>query len=158
MSGNKKEDEMICALTAEEQTALRVGLGALADTTPPREVWHRIREQAEAEGLLQSRGIMQRRSSWYIPGSLACRAGHEVSASVCRTAWRQPSANTGSGGSLSPGRSTGASPGSSHQPTDRAPGCAATSSRTTLGCLARFPSYHAAPDATSRRRARVTAT
>jgi hypothetical protein len=74
MGGNKKEDEMICALTAEEHTALRVGLGALPDTTPPREVWHRIREQAEAEGLLQSRGILQRRSSWYVGVGAAAAA------------------------------------------------------------------------------------
>ena len=51
MSGNKKDDEMICALTADEQIALRAGLAALPDTMPPRDVWQRIREQGEAEGL-----------------------------------------------------------------------------------------------------------
>ena len=52
MSGNKKEDEMICALTADEHVALQAGLSALPDTMPPRVVWQRIREQAEAEGLI----------------------------------------------------------------------------------------------------------
>ena len=47
MSGNKKEDEMICALTADEHAALQTGLDALPDTMPPRVVWQRIREQAD---------------------------------------------------------------------------------------------------------------
>jgi hypothetical protein len=74
MSGNKKDDEMICALTAEEHAALRTGLGALPDTMPPRVVWQRIREQGEAEGLLGRRGVMQRRSSWYMGVGLAAAA------------------------------------------------------------------------------------
>jgi hypothetical protein len=44
---------MIYGLTADERGALRAGLHALPDTMPPRAVWHRIREQAEAEGLLR---------------------------------------------------------------------------------------------------------
>ena len=70
MSGNKKEEEMICALTAEEHAALRSGLNALPDTMPPREVWLRIREQAEAEGLIVPKGI-QKRSGWYMGAGLA---------------------------------------------------------------------------------------
>ena len=74
MSGNKKEDEMICALTAEEHTALRNGLGALPDTMPPRDVWQRIREQGEAEGLLRQRNVMQRPSTWYAGFGVAAAA------------------------------------------------------------------------------------
>ena len=74
MSGNKKDDEMICALTADEHAALRSGLGGLPDTMPPREVWRRIREQGEAEGLLGRRTVMQRRSSWYMGVGVAAAA------------------------------------------------------------------------------------
>ena len=74
MSGNKKEDEMICALTAEEYAALRGGLRALPDTMPPRDVWHRIREQAEAEGLMRQRNVMQRPSTWYAGVGVAAAA------------------------------------------------------------------------------------
>jgi len=73
MSGDGKEKEMICALTANEQNALRVGLRDLPDTMPPRAVWHRIREQAEAEGLVQ-RPRMQRRSTWFTGAGLAAAA------------------------------------------------------------------------------------
>jgi len=68
MSGNQKDEEMICALTADEHAALQRGLRELPDTMAPRAVWHRIREQAEAEGLLQQSSmqrVMQQRSSWY---------------------------------------------------------------------------------------------
>ena len=58
MSGNKKDDEMICALTADEQLALSRGLAALPETMPPRDVWRRIREQGEAEGLLREPGAL----------------------------------------------------------------------------------------------------
>lgn len=74
MSGNRKDDEMICALTAEEQAALRSGLALLPDTMPPREVWHRIREQGEAEGLLGAPGLAARRSSWYAGVGIAAAA------------------------------------------------------------------------------------
>ncbi len=73
MSGNKKEDEMICALTAEEHAALQTGLDALPDTMPPRVVWQRIREQAEAEGLIAEKG-MRKRSVWYMGAGLAAAA------------------------------------------------------------------------------------
>ena len=73
MSGNKKEDEMICALTADEQTALQRGLDALPNTMPPRVVWQRIREQAEAEGLIVEKGL-RKRSTWYMGAGLAAAA------------------------------------------------------------------------------------
>jgi len=73
MSGNKKDDEMICALTAEEHTALQAGLRALPDTMPPRVVWQRIREQAEAEGLMREKGL-RKRSTWYAGVGLAAAA------------------------------------------------------------------------------------
>ena len=73
MSGNKKEDEMICALTADEQFALRAGLSALPDTMPPRVVWQRIREQAEAEGLIKNK-LLKSRSNWFAGAGLAAAA------------------------------------------------------------------------------------
>jgi hypothetical protein len=73
MSGNKKEDEMIYALTAEEHAALQTGLDALPDTMPPRVVWQRIREQAEAEGLIAGTG-MRKRTVWYLGAGLAAAA------------------------------------------------------------------------------------
>jgi hypothetical protein len=73
MSGNKKEDEMICALTADEQAALQRGLDALPDTMPPRVVWQRIREQAEAEGLIVEKGL-RKRTTWYMGAGLAAAA------------------------------------------------------------------------------------
>jgi hypothetical protein len=60
-------------LTAEEHTALQKGLGQLAETMPPRAVWHRIREQAEAEGLLQQT-VMRKRSTWYAGFGVAAAA------------------------------------------------------------------------------------
>ena len=73
MSGNKKDDEMICALTAEEHAALERKLTALPDTMPPRVVWQRIREQAEAEGLVTERGL-GKRTTWYTGVGLAAAA------------------------------------------------------------------------------------
>jgi hypothetical protein len=73
MSGNKKEDEMICALTSDEHAALQTGLDALPDTMPPRVVWQRIREQAEAEGLIVVKNS-RKRSMWYMGAGLAAAA------------------------------------------------------------------------------------
>lgn len=70
MSRDAKDEEMIYGLTADERTALAEGLEGLAETMPPRAVWHRIREQAEAEGLMQ-KPRSRRPSSWYVPGSIA---------------------------------------------------------------------------------------
>lgn len=73
MSSDGKEKEMICALTANEYDALQKGLQGLPDTMPPRAVWHRIREQAEAEGLVQ-KPRMQRRTTWFTGAGLAAAA------------------------------------------------------------------------------------
>jgi len=73
MSSNEKEDEMICALTADERSVLQAGLAGLPETMPPRIVWQRIREQAEAEGLIRKPGI-QERSAWYTGIGIAAAA------------------------------------------------------------------------------------
>ena len=91
MSGNKKEDEMICALTADEQVALQVGLSALPDTMPPRAVWQRIREQAEAEGLISSKS-RKTRPNWYVGAGLAAAA--LVAAIMLPGLLHQPETNT----------------------------------------------------------------
>ncbi len=70
MSNKQKDDEMICALTANEAGALQRGLRELPETMPPRAVWNRIREQAEAEGLLQQ-GSAGSRRMWFAGAGLA---------------------------------------------------------------------------------------
>ncbi len=70
MSSDNKDEEMICGLTADEQGMLRRELRMLPDTMPPRAVWHRIREQAEAEGLIKQ-DIIRRPMSWYSGVGLA---------------------------------------------------------------------------------------
>ena len=70
MTNDVKDEEMIYGLTVDERDALRDGLNSLPDTMPPRAVWHRIREQAEADGLI-SRPAGRRPSTWYLGGSLA---------------------------------------------------------------------------------------
>ena len=64
MTSEEKDEEMICGLTADERGALQRGLNELPQTMPPRAVWQRVREQAEAEGLLQ-RPMSQRPATWY---------------------------------------------------------------------------------------------
>ncbi len=71
MSSNEKDEEMICALAAEEHAALQKGLRALPETMPPRDVWLRIREQAEAEGLVHHPANKRR---WYAGVGLAAAA------------------------------------------------------------------------------------
>jgi len=61
---------MICGLTADERDFLRRGLDELPDTVPPRAVWERIREQAEAEGLVR-RHVLRRPLHWYGGAGLA---------------------------------------------------------------------------------------
>ncbi len=73
MSGNKKDDEMICALTADELAALERELSSLPDTMPPRVVWQRIREQAEAEGLVHVPHL-RKRTTWYMGVGVAAAA------------------------------------------------------------------------------------
>ena len=70
MSNDEKEDEMICALTVDEHAALQRELRALPETMPPRDVWLRIREQAEAEGLLTA-PAQRRHNKWYAGVGLA---------------------------------------------------------------------------------------
>ena len=70
MSNDNKDEEMICGLTADEQGVLRRELRMLPDTMPPRAVWHRIREQAEAEGLIKQDNL-RRPMNWYSGVGLA---------------------------------------------------------------------------------------
>jgi len=90
MSGDKKGDEMICALTANEHGALQRGLSELPDTMPPRAVWNRIREQAEAEGLFQQAPTRSRRI-WFAGAGLAAA----VLLAVMMPALMQPSLEPG---------------------------------------------------------------
>lgn len=87
MSSDRKDEEMICALTADEYGALQRGLRKLPETMPPRAVWNRIREQAEAEGLLQQR-FTHKRSTWYAGTGLAAAA-------LLAAVLLQPTVNTG---------------------------------------------------------------
>jgi len=73
MGSDNKDNEMISALTADEFAALRQGLQGLSDTMPPRAVWHRIRAQAEAEGLLQ-KSVMRKGSTWFAGAGIAAAA------------------------------------------------------------------------------------
>ena len=70
---NGKEEAMIAGMTASEHDALQAGLRALPETMPPRAVWERIREQAEAEGLL-ARQKQAGRRPWYLGAGLAAAA------------------------------------------------------------------------------------
>ncbi len=70
MTETEKDAEMICGLTADEREVLRAGLSELPQTVPPRIVWERIREQAEAEGLIRHRHP-RRLSSWLGGAGLA---------------------------------------------------------------------------------------
>lgn len=70
MSNDKKDEEMICGLTAAEQGVLRRELRMLPDTMPPRAVWNRIREQAEAEGLIKQDNL-RKPMNWYSGVGLA---------------------------------------------------------------------------------------
>lgn len=69
----EKDEQMICALTADEHGVLQRGLRSLPETMPPRDVWHRIREQAEAEGLLVV-AKNRRHTKWYAGVGLAAAA------------------------------------------------------------------------------------
>jgi hypothetical protein len=71
MSNKTEDEEMICGLTIDERDDLLRGLQDLPATMPPRIVWNRIREQAEAEGLIRTT-VVQRPSTWF--GGLAIAA------------------------------------------------------------------------------------
>jgi hypothetical protein len=73
MDSEKEDSEMICVLTANESVALQDGLTSLPETMPPRDVWLRIREQAEAEGLL-TRSVARNHNKWYAGVGLAAAA------------------------------------------------------------------------------------
>ena len=70
MSKDKKDAEMICGLTADEHGVLRRELRMLPETMPPRAVWDRIREQAEAEGLFRQ-DYLRKPMNWYSGVGLA---------------------------------------------------------------------------------------
>lgn len=63
MSKDKQDTEMICGLTADQRDLLQQELRDLPEVMPPRDVWLRIREQAEAEGLIRQ-GSMRRPLTW----------------------------------------------------------------------------------------------
>ena len=73
MTRDEKDEEMIYGLTMDQRGALRDSLTALPETMPPRAVWRRIKEQAEAEGLI-SNPRSRRPSTWYMGGGLAVAA------------------------------------------------------------------------------------
>lgn len=70
MVDDTKDEEMIYGLTADERDELQHGLHGLGETMPPRIVWERIREQADAEGLIR-RKPLQRPSTWYAGSGIA---------------------------------------------------------------------------------------
>jgi hypothetical protein len=90
MSNDEKDEQMICALTADERGVLEEGLRSLPDTMPPRNVWLRIREQAQAEGLLK---LPQARThnKWYAGVGLAAAA---LMAAVMMPGMQQPTGIT----------------------------------------------------------------
>ena len=73
MSNDGQDEEMICALTADEYVALKNGLRELPETMPPRDVWSRIREQAEAEGLF-TKPVQRKQTRWYVGVGFAAAA------------------------------------------------------------------------------------
>ena len=73
MSQDRKDKKMICGLTADERDLLQQGLRELPEVMPPRDVWRRIREQAEAEGLIRQKP-MRRPLTWHSGLGLAAAA------------------------------------------------------------------------------------
>jgi hypothetical protein len=65
-----QDEKMNGVLSVDEIERLKRGLDALPDTVPPRAVWHRIREQARAEGLL-SKPASQQRVNWLLGAGIA---------------------------------------------------------------------------------------
>ena len=56
MSSDKKDEEMICALTADEHELLQRGLRELPDTMPPRHVWRKTKVCFPAQRLAATAG------------------------------------------------------------------------------------------------------
>ncbi|MGB5347409.1 MAG: hypothetical protein WBN23_14680 [Woeseia sp.] len=70
MTEDAQDEAMNSGLAVAEKNLLQARLAALPDTPPPREVWHRIAAQAEAEGLFRSSfGLQQAR--WLVGAGLA---------------------------------------------------------------------------------------
>lgn len=88
MNGNVDEKTTAASgdLDAPERERLREALRALPDTTPPREVWHRIEAQARAEGLFRS-AVPWRRARWL--------AGAGIAATVALAVLQLPPFDTG---------------------------------------------------------------
>ncbi len=86
----RKDEEMICTLSANERSALQCELRRLPQTMPPRAVWNRIREQAEAEGLFQHTSAQTRRT-WFGGAGLAAA----ILAAVMTTTLMQPQLEPG---------------------------------------------------------------
>ncbi len=60
-----QDETMNGVLSVNELEQLRQGLGDLPETMPPRSVWHRIEEQAGAEGLF-TRPTTHVRTKWLV--------------------------------------------------------------------------------------------
>ncbi|MFQ5608974.1 MAG: hypothetical protein ACE5F8_01735 [Woeseiaceae bacterium] len=110
MSRDKKDEEMIYGLTADERDALQAGLGVLPDTMPPRAVWHRIREQAEAEGLIK-KPRSQQPQTWFVGGSIAAAVFLSALILPGRFEAQDPIAVPDSGYTVPPVAGTGSEPG-----------------------------------------------
>lgn len=70
MAEESRDEDMIYGLTMDQRERLAAALERLPDAPPPRDVWRRIRRQAEAEGLLH-RPRVRRVSTWTVGGSIA---------------------------------------------------------------------------------------
>ena len=70
MAEESRDEDMIHGLTLDQRETLAAGLDRLPDAPPSRDVWRRIRRQAEAEGLLR-KPLVRRVSTWTAGGSIA---------------------------------------------------------------------------------------
>lgn len=77
-----EDEDMLSGLGVAERELLLRELHRLPDTPPPRQVWHRVREQAAAEGLLDS--------APRVPGRLRLLAGAGLAAAVVLAVLRFP--------------------------------------------------------------------
>ncbi len=78
-----QDETMNGVLSVNELERLKQGLGELPETMPPRSAWHRIEEQARAEGLL-TKPAVQQRTKWL--------AGVGIAAAVVLAVLRLPGA------------------------------------------------------------------
>ena len=78
-----QDETMNSVLSVNELERLKQGLDDLPETMPPRSVWHRIEEQAHAEGLL-SKPAASQRTKWL--------AGVGIAAAVVLAVLRLPGA------------------------------------------------------------------